>query len=275
VKLTAAEKKLLQIHVQSSLSEDYVKKDVTSNLLNTEEISAVIIFKEAGVLCGIDWINEVFKKVNSKIKIKWLYKDGSFIKKNKTVCIIKGDNKSILAAERSALNFLQTLSGISSNIKKYQDQIKNKNIKLLYTRKIVPGWKYAIDNICRLMHCKPHRYNLQESILIKENHLKFIKNIEAYIRAAKKSKKLVIAEAKTLSELKTFNNLKLNRILLDNFTPSQVKKAIKLSKNTPIEVSGNITIKNIKNYAIKGVSFISVGALTKNIHALNISLLVR
>ena len=275
MKLTAAEKKLLQIHVQSSLSEDYVKKDVTSNLLNTEEISAVIIFKEAGVLCGIDWINEVFKKVNSKIKIKWLYKDGSFIKKNKTVCIIKGDNKSILAAERSALNFLQTLSGISSNIKKYQDQIKNKNIKLLYTRKIVPGWKYAIDNICRLMHCKPHRYNLQESILIKENHLKFIKNIEAYIRAAKKSKKLVIAEAKTLSELKTFNNLKLNRILLDNFTPSQVKKAIKLSKNTPIEVSGNITIKNIKNYAIKGVSFISVGALTKNIHALNISLLVR
>ena len=275
MKLTAAEKKLLQIHVQSSLSEDYVKKDVTSNLLNTEEISAVIIFKEAGVLCGIDWINEVFKKVNSKIKIKWLYKDGSFIKKNKTVCIIKGDNKSILAAERSALNFLQTLSGISSNIKKYQDQIKNKNIKLLYTRKIVPGWKYAIDNICKFMHCKPHRSNLQESILIKENHLKSIKNIEQYIKIAKKSKKLVIAEVKTLSELKVFCNLKLNRILLDNFTLNQVKQAVKLSKNTPIEVSGNITIKNIKKYAIKGVSFISVGALTKNIHALNISLLVR
>jgi len=275
VKLTATEKKLLQIHVQSSLSEDCVKKDITSSLLNKIEVSAVIIFKEEGVLCGIDWVNEVFKKVNSKIKIKWLYKDGDFIKKNKTVCIIKGNNKSILTAERTALNFLQTLSGICSNIKKYQDQIKNKNIKLLYTRKIVPGWKYAIGNICSLMCCKPHRSNLQESILIKENHLKFIKNIEQYVRIAKKSKKLIIAEAKTLSELKLFNNLKLNRILLDNFTPNQVKKAVKLYKSTPIEISGNITIKNIKNYAIKGVSFISVGALTKNIHALNISLLVR
>ena len=266
MKLTATEKKLLQTHIQSSLSEDCAKKDVTSSLLNKEEISAIIVFKEAGVLYGIDWVNEVFKQVNLKIKIKWLYKDGSFIKKNKTVCIIKGDNKSILAAERSALNFLQTLSGISSNIKKYQDQIKNKDTKVLYTRKIIPGWKYAIDNICKLMHCKPHRANLQESILIKENHLKSIKNIEQYINMAKKSKKLVIAEVKTLSELKTFNNLKLNRILLDNFTPNQVKKAVKLSKNTPIEVSGNITIKNIKKYAIKGVSFITVRVTIYSMH---------
>ena len=275
MRIDKIDKKLLSQHIKSALTEDSCNNDITSALLNTKKVSAKLIFKEPGILCGKKWVDEVFKTIDSNIKIKWNFNDGDIIRKGENLGIISGDIKSILKGERAALNFLQTLSGISSLAKKYQDKVKDKNIKLLYTRKIIPGWRYAVNYACQIMGCYAHRKNLSESILIKENHLKAIDDPVEFIRKAKKLKKVVIVEAKTLREVAIFKNLEVDRILLDNFSIIKLKKVLAITKGVPIEVSGNINLANINKYAIKGISFISIGSITKNIKAIDISLLIQ
>ena len=145
----------------------------------------------------------------------------------------------------------------------------------MHTRKTIPGWRHALSAACVEMGCIPHRLNLSESILIKENHLKMIDDLNKFIIKAKKTKKSIIIETKNLRDLEVLDKLNVDRILLDNFSIKNLKNALKIVKNTPIEVSGNITLKNIKQYALQGVSFISIGSLTKNIKAIDISLLLQ
>jgi nicotinate-nucleotide pyrophosphorylase (carboxylating) len=275
MKINKIDKELLTQHIKSSLIEDHCNNDITSSLLNVKKVSAKLIFKESGILCGKKWVDEVFKTIDPNIKIKWNFNDGDIIYKGGNLGIISGDIKSILKGERIALNFLQTLSGVSSLAKKYQDKIKGKNIKLLYTRKTIPGWRYAINYACQIMGCYAHRKNLSESILIKENHLKTIDDPVEFIRKAKKLKTPIIVEAKTLREIVIFKNLEVDRILLDNFSIIRLKKALAITKGIPIEVSGNINLANINKYAIEGISFISIGSITKNIKVIDISLLIQ
>ena len=275
MKIDKIDKKLLLQHIKSSLIEDRCNNDITSSLLNIKKVSAKLIFKEPGILCGKKWVDEVFKAIDSNVKIKWHFDDGDSICKGENVGIISGNIKSILKGERIALNFLQTLSGVSSLTKRYQDKIKNKDIKILYTRKILPGWRYAINYACQIMDCYAHRKNLSESILIKENHLKAIDDPTKFIRKAKKLKTPIVVEAKTLREIVIFKNLEVDRILLDNFSIIKLKKALAITKGIPIEVSGNINLSNINKYAIKGISFISIGSITKNIKVIDISLLIQ
>ena len=276
MKLSSKQRKIIQDNIKLSLAEDETKNDITSKLISTKKIAtAKIIFKESGVLFGTFWADEVFKRIDPALKIKWKSKDGGFINKGRTVCVISGKAKSILIAERTALNYLQTLSAVSTYVKKYINKIKNKNITLLHTRKTIPGWRYALSAACVEMGCMPHRLNLSESILIKENHLKMIDDLNKFIIKAKKTKKSIIIETKNLRDLEVLDKLNVDRILLDNFSIKNLKNALKIVKNTPIEVSGNITLKNIKQYALQGVSFISVGSLTKNIKAIDISLLLQ
>ncbi|MBT7236293.1 MAG: nicotinate-nucleotide diphosphorylase, partial [Gammaproteobacteria bacterium] len=213
--------------------------------------------------------------VDSKIRIKWHFNDGDSVNKGEAAASISGSVKSILIGERVALNFLQTLSGVSSSVNKYQAKISNKNIKLLYTRKVLPGWRYAINYACQIMGCFAHRKNLSESVLIKENHLKIIDDLEDFVRRAKKLRKPIIAEAKTPHEASILAKLDIERILLDNFSMTNLKKALTKIKKTPVEVSGNINLNNINKYAVKGVSFISIGSITKNIDVIDISLLIQ
>ena len=275
MKINKIDKELLTQHIKSSLIEDHCNNDITSSLLNIKKVSAKLIFKESGILCGKKWVDEVFKTIDPNIKIKWNFNDGDIIYKGGNLGIISGNIKSILKGERIALNFLQTLSGVSSLAKKYQDKIKGKNIKLLYTRKTIPGWRYAINYACQIMGCYAHRKNLSESILIKENHLKAIDDPVEFIRKAKELKTSIIVEAKTLREIVIFKNLEVDRILLDNFSIIRLKKALAITKGIPIEVSGNINLANINKYAIEGVSFISIGSITKNIKVIDISLLIQ
>ena len=275
MKINKIDKELLTQHIKSSLIEDHCNNDITSSLLNIKKVSAKLIFKESGILCGKKWVDEVFKTIDPNIKIKWNFNDGDIIHKGESLGIISGDIKSILKGERIALNFLQTLSGVSSLAKKYQDKIKGKNIKLLYTRKTIPGWRYAINYACQIMGCYAHRKNLSESILIKENHLKTIDDPVEFIRKAKELKTSIIVEAKTLREIVIFKNLEVDRILLDNFSIIRLKKALAITKGIPIEVSGNINLANINKYAIEGISFISIGSITKNIKVIDISLLIQ
>ena len=276
MRLSSKQKKIMQDNIKLSLAEDDTKNDITSKLISTKKIAtAKIIFKESSILFGTFWVDEVFKRIDPALKIKWKSKDGDFINKGQTVCVISGKAKSILIAERTALNYLQTLSAVSTYVKKYINKIKNKNITLLHTRKTIPGLRYALSAACVEMGCIPHRLNLSESILIKENHLKMIDDLNKFIIKAKKAKKFIIIETKNLRDLEVFDKLNVDRILLDNFSIKNLKNALKVVKNTPIEISGNITLKNIKQYALQGVSFISIGSLTKNIKAVDISLLLQ
>ena len=276
MRLSSKQKKIIQDNIRLSLAEDEAKNDITSKLISTKKIAtAKIIFKESSILFGTFWVDEVFKRIDPALKIKWKSKDGDFVNKGQTVCVISGKAKSILIAERTALNYLQTLSAVSTYVKKYINKIKNKNITLLHTRKTIPGLRYALSAACVEMGCMPHRLNLSESILIKENHLKMIDDLNKFIIKAKKAKKFIIIETKNLRDLEVFDKLNVDRILLDNFSIKNLKNALKVVKNTPIEISGNITLKNIKQYALRGVSFISIGSLTKNIKAIDISLLLQ
>jgi len=276
MRLSSKQKKIMQDNIRLSLAEDEAKNDITSKLISTKKIAtAKIIFKESSILFGTFWVDEVFKRIDPVLKIKWKNKDGDFINKGQTVCVISGKAKSILIAERTALNYLQTLSAVSTYVKKYINKIKNKNITLLHTRKTIPGLRYALSAACVEMGCMPHRLNLSESILIKENHLKMIDDLNKFIIKAKKTKNFIIIETKNLRDLEVLDKLNVDRILLDNFSIKNLKNALKVVKNTPIEVSGNITLKNIKQYALRGVSFISIGSLTKNIKATDISLLLQ
>ena len=270
------EKKILTDQVKTALIEDQVMDDLTCRAIKIQNKSiAKVIFKESGILCGKHWVDEVFKIIDKKVKIKWHYKDGDHIKKGNKIATVTGNGVSILKGERVALNYLQTLSGISTIVKRYKDRLGNKKIKLLHTRKTVPGLRNAISYACEIMGCNAHRYDLSKSILIKENHLRLIKDLDNYLTKVKKFKKPIIMEARNLNDVKRANKYNLDRILLDNFTLTQIKKAIKITNKIPIEISGNINIKNIRKYAIPGVSYISIGALTKNIKAIDISLLLQ
>ena len=149
--------KELRRHIKKALDDDEVKKDCTSKLLRNTNTTGEIIFKTSSIIYGIEWVDEVFKQVDPKLKLKWHSKNGKYVKKGVKVCTITGKCQSILSGERVALNFLQTLSGIANSIDQYKNKIKNTGIKLLYTRKILPGWKYAIQKLCKSMMCHAHR----------------------------------------------------------------------------------------------------------------------
>ena len=274
--INAKTKKIIYENVNNALKEDFIKNDITSDLISSRKKGfGKIIFRESGVLFGIHWVNEVFRQIDPTIKIKWKVKDGRPVKRNQTVCEIEGSIKSILKGERTSLNFLQTLSATSTLAEKFHRKIKNKKISLLHTRKTIPSLRFAQNHACTEIGCKAHRLNLSESILIKENNLKMLGDLEVIIKKAKKFKVPIIVEAKTIKDVEYLSKLKINRILLDNFSISDLKKSLKIVKSIPVEVSGNITLKNITSYALKGVSHISIGSLTKNIYAIDMSLLIQ
>ena len=269
-------KNIIANHVKDALIEDNVKKDITSHLIPSKKKAfAKIIFREPGVLFGTHWVNEVFKTVDSKLKVKWKLKDGNTVRKNQVVCEITGSAKSILKGERVSLNFLQTLSSTCTIAKEFINKVKNKKITLLHTRKTIPGFRYAQNCACLEAGCESHRLSLSESILIKDNHLRIIDNLSDFIIKLRRYKKPIIVEAKTIKDVKFLSKLDIDRILLDNFNLTRLKQSLKIIKSIPVEISGNITLKNINHYARKGVSYISIGSLTKNIHALDMSLLIR
>ena len=269
-------KKVISNHIKLSLKEDEVNNDITSKIINSRKKSlAKIIFKESNTFYGIDWANEVFKQIDSNLKIKWKIKDGKFIKKGTVICEIYGRTISILKSERTVLNYLQILSSTCSLAKKFSEKLRNKKILLLHTRKTIPSLRDGQNLACLEVGFKAHRLNLSESILIKENHLKVIGDLEYFLKQARKFKKPIIIEAKTIKDVRILSKYKFDRILLDNFKPNEIKKCLKIIKSIPIEISGNISINNINRYELPGISYISIGAVTKNICSIDMSLLIQ
>ena len=263
--------------VTQALTEDIGPRDITAQLIHKNHKGfAQVITRQNMVLCGADWVTQVFKKINPTITIRWFFGDGDIIKKNKILFEIKGCTKDILSGERVALNFLQMLSAVATKTQHYVNKIAHTKAKIIDTRKTIPGFriaqKYAV-------HCgggTNHRIGLFDGILIKENHI--AASDYSIIKAVNKARKIhhdkkIEVEVETYHQLQDALIAKADIIMLDNFKLSQIKKAVCLiNKKAIIEVSGNYILDNIIDIAETEIDFISSGDLTKNIEAIDLSM---
>ena len=269
--------------VKIAFNEDLKGKDHSSiACIDKDKIGhAKVISKENGIVAGLQLAKWIFEYNDPKLKLLKLKKDGDFVKKGDTILEVSGNLLSILRSERIVLNFMQRMSAIATKTSSFVKMINNKKTKLLDTRKTTPGNRIIEKWAVNIGGGVNHRFGLYDMILIKDNHIDFcggvknaINKCKNYIDQKKLDIKLVI-EARNLSEVKQIINLgRINRIILDNFTINETKKAlILINKKFEVESSGNINIKNIANYADCGVDYISVGALTHSINNFDLSLI--
>ena len=262
------------------LNEDKASNDITTNFFvdNKKFAKATIISKEELVICGIDFVIEIFKKNSPDVKIKFKIKDGTKVKKNKKILVIEGNAKKILSAERSALNLLQHLSGISTLTEKYSRKTKKVKTILLDTRKTIPGLRNFEKYAAVMGGAKNHRFNLGEKYMIKDNHLNLTKEdvYNKILKMNKNTKKLVIIECDTLIQVKKALECGVKHLLLDNMSLNNIKKAKKIIQNkAKIEVSGGVNINNIGKFLKLGIDYVSVGAITQSAPAVNLSMEIK
>ena len=266
----------IQTNVKMAIQEDIGNIDLSAQLIEAKSTAvAYVKAKESALIAGIPWFNATFLILDPKIKIKWLVKEGEIVKKNQRLCEVYGNAKSILSGERVALNFLQTLSSTSTITHLYVKAIANTHTGIFDTRKTIPGLRIAQKYAVAIGGGNNQRIGLFDQILIKENHITSAKKVDDLLSLAlkySKSKDIQI-EVENLDQFKKFIELGFRNILLDNFNIKDLKKAVLLNKNRAIlEASGNITLKNVKKIALTGVNRISLGALTKNIKAIDLSM---
>ncbi len=266
----------IQQQVKLALEEDVGSSDVTASLLDQNKTAtAELVCREPAVLCGAGWFNEVFNQLDSSITINWRANDGDVIVGNQVLCTVQGPAHTILTGERTALNFLQTLSGTATLTRQYVDAIGESTAKLLDTRKTIPGLRLAQKYAVTCGGGQNHRIGLYDMILIKENHIISCGSIANAIRqVSEKHPDLPLEiEVETLTELEEAMNAGAKRILLDNFDTATLKQAVEMTAGqAELEASGNITLENIAEIAKTGVDYISTGAITKHIKAIDLSL---
>ena len=271
-------KKSVETVLKLAIKEDRVKEDATTRLVtNSSKVSVGIFFKEDGILCGNKILNHIIKKIDENIKIKWDYKEGGRVKKGSLVAIVQGPGNRIIAYERILLNFIQKLSGVATLTKSFVDTLANKKIQILDTRKTTPGWRHLEKYAVVVGGGKNHRMNLAESILIKDNHIKFCEGIEVVLDKIEKSKTnlRIEVEVSSLNELEKIVKFNINQIMLDNFKIREISKAIKMIRSTSkakIELSGNIKQKDLKSLSSYDIDFVSIGKLTHSAPFLDISM---
>ena len=269
--------KIVKKNVRRALEEDRVRNDLSIKALKsfTEKlITAKLTVKESAILCGTAWFEESFNQVDPKIKIQWKFKEGDKLIKNSLVAIVKGPSNKVLSAERTALNFLQLMSGISTKTSNIIKLIKNKNIKLLDTRKTIPGIRYEQKYSTKIGGATNHRFDLSDGLMIKDNHIAAVGGLDkfSFKKNLKKGKFLEI-EVKKISQLKAALKLNPDIIMLDNFSASSLQKAIKIiNKQCLVEISGIRDTKQFIEFSKFDVNFISLGDLTKNIQSIDFSL---
>ena len=264
--------------VRNALEEDLKPRgDITTNIISAKNkiIKAEIIAKQDGIIAGLDFCKTAFKSVGREAFFLKKVSDGKKIKKNKVIAEIKAKTKTILSAERTALNFLNHASGIATLTNNFTKKVGRKT-KICCTRKTTPNLRTLEKYAVKKGGGYNHRYNLSDEILIKENHLSAYKNLRELVKKAIKTKKLVTVEIENINQLKQIMGLKFKRILFDNMSTQQLKKCLKLSKNKyQTEYSGNVTLKNIKQISRTGVNRISVGSITHSAKSFDTTLLFR
>ena len=276
-------KKLLQaairINVSAAIKEDLKNNDMTSDILPTKTKGvAKIQVKQSAILCGSPWVDYCFHQIDKNIRVIWHFKEGSKIKTGDEICTISGNYNRILMGERIAINFLQTLSGTASASNLMNLKIRRYKAKLFDTRKTIPGLRVAQKYAVQVGGSFNQRFGLYDKILIKENHIKSVGSVSQILKIAKKkySLKDVQIEVENLKEFKEAIDFGATNILLDNFSLKGLTKAVQINKNKAVlEASGDVDINNIIDFAKTKVDRISIGALTKNIKAVDFSMSIR
>ena len=261
--------------VKLALTEDlYPYGDITSNLLdNNKIIEAKIISNQKAVVAGLLFVKQSFKQVDKKIKFRLKKKDGSTVKKNSVIAVIKGKANSIMIAERVALNFLSHISGIATKTNQFV-KLAGKKCKICCTRKTLPNYRVIQKYAVKLGGGTNHRFNLSDEYLIKDNHIAISDLKSLVLKAIKnKKRKKITVEVDTVNQLKSIQGLKFNTVLLDNMNIKNLKESVKIAKKYyETEASGNVTLKTVKAIASTGVNRISVGSITHSAPAIDYKL---
>ena len=264
--------------VKKALDEDLKPRgDITTNLIKfkNKKAKAQIVAKQDGIIAGLDFCKTAFKLVGKETIFISKVKDGAKVKKNKVIAEIKAKTKTILIAERTALNFLNHTSGIATLTNQFKKKV-NKKTKICCTRKTTPNLRQLEKYAVKKGGGHNHRYNLSDEILIKDNHISSEENLRDLVRKAIKTKKIVTVEIENLKQLNQVLGLKFKRILFDNMNTKQLRKCLKLCKNKyETEYSGNANLKNIKKISSTGINRISIGAITHSAKSFDTSLILR
>lgn len=266
----------IQINIQQALQEDIGDADITALLTpEDEQATATIISREDMILAGQPWVNAIIQTYDPSIKITWLKNDGDRVKANETIYKLAGSARSLLTIERPALNFVQTLSAVATKTAEYVQYLEGTHTKLLDTRKTLPGLRIAQKYAVAIGGGQNHRLGLFDAFLIKENHIMAAGGIEQAIAKAHQIApgKLVEVEVETWDELNQALEAKADIVMLDNFSQQQMIDAVKhVAGRCKLEASGNITLENLSQVAQTGVDYISMGVLTKDVKAIDLSM---
>lgn len=283
VSLSDDERRTIGATVAAALAEDIGSGDLTAALIDEEEVvGASIVAREPLVLAGHPWASEVFRQLDERIQVDWYIADGQEARPGDVICKLVGPARALLTGERTALNFLQTLSATATTTAAFVTALAGTRAKVLDTRKTVPGLRQAQKYAVRCGGGHNHRSGLYDAILIKENHIKAAGSITEALRRAKAAaaEVLVEVEVESQDELREALDAGAERILLDNFSVADLREAVAINAGygyaaAELEASGNVSLGTIREIAQTGVDFISAGAITKNIRAIDLSMLFR
>ncbi len=263
-------------NVRRALAEDVGSGDVTASLINDDSRArARVICREAAVLCGRDWLDQVYAQLDDRISVDWRADDGELLSPEQCVCLLQGPARSLLTGERTALNFIQLLSGTATAAKRCADAVQGTRTRILDTRKTLPGLRLAQKYAVRCGGCDNHRLGLYDAVLIKDNHIVAAGSVGAAVSAARRLNPdlSVEVEVESLAQLKQAIEAGADIIMLDNFRREALRQAVAITGGrAKLEISGNVPPEEIRALAETGVDYISLGALTKNVRAIDFSM---
>lgn len=271
-------KQLNRIDIQPFLEEDLGAGDITAAIIPiTMTAEAEVITRENMVLCGQAWFDAVFKALDAEVTLNWLAAEGEAVEKDTILCKLNGSARGLLTGERTALNLLQTLSATATVARLYAEAVSGTDCKVLDTRKTIPGLRNAQKYAVACGGCHNHRIGLYDGVLIKENHIIAAGSIAQAIRSAREMTKVAVeVEVESMQELLEAIAAKPDRIMLDNFSLEALTEAVRLNSGAiELEASGNIGLDNIRAIAKTGVDYISIGALTKHVRAIDLSMRIK
>ncbi len=262
--------------VRRALAEDIGEGDLTAALIpEAQQAAATLVCREPAVVCGQPWVEECLRQVDERLRIEWQVAEGTRVAADRLLATLRGPARALLTVERTALNFLQTLSGTATVTARYAEAVAGTGCRVLDTRKTLPGLRTAQKYAVRCGGGHNHRMGLYDAVLIKENHIAAAGSIRAAVAESRRRfpQAPVEVETEDLQEVKQALEAGADRIMLDNFALEDIRRAVALvAGRCELEVSGNVTLDNIRDYAQTGVDFVSVGALTKHLHAIDLSL---
>ncbi len=266
----------IELNVRTALAEDVGSGDLTAQLIApTQQAKARVISRDAAVICGTAWVDEVFRQLDPQTQVHWLVQDGDHVQPNQTLFQLAGNARVLLSGERSALNFLQTLSAVATHCQQYATLVEGTSVKLLDTRKTLPGLRLAQKYAVTCGGCHNHRIGLYDAFLIKENHIAACGGIAQAVAAAQQIApgKPVEVEVENLQELEQALVAGADIIMLDELSLDDMRRAVVLSAGrAKLEASGGITKDTLRRIAETGVDYISLGTLTKDIKAVDLSM---